>query len=55
MTKKKVGPSDFAAEIERLKAAGKPPTLEQVLDAVADARHKFAPQILKARQSPNAN
>jgi len=47
MTKNKVGPSDFAAEIERLKAAGKMPTLEAVLDAVADARQKFASRILK--------
>jgi len=44
MSERKVSPTDFAAEIERLEAAGKLPTLEQVLDAVADARHKFAPQ-----------
>jgi hypothetical protein len=49
MIEKKVGPSDFQAEIERLKAAGKLPSLEEVLDAVADARQKFAPKILKAR------
>ena len=41
MSEKKLGPTDFAAEIERLKAAGKLPTLEQVLNAVADARKKF--------------
>ena len=50
MAKKNVGPSDFAAEIERLKAAGKLPTLEEVLDAVGDARQKFAAKILKVRR-----
>jgi hypothetical protein len=53
MSEKKVGPTELAAQIERLKAAGKLPTLEQVLKAVADARQKFAPKILKARQSPD--
>jgi hypothetical protein len=50
MSEKKVGPSDFAAEVEKLRAAGKLPSLEEVLDAVADARQKFAPKILEARQ-----
>lgn len=40
MIEKKVGPTDFQAEIKRLKAAGKLPTLEEVLDAVADARER---------------
>jgi hypothetical protein len=50
MSEKKVGPSDLNAEVERLKAAGKFPTLEEVLDAVAEARQKFARKILNARQ-----
>ena len=50
MTEKKVGPSDFAAEVERLKAAGKLPTLEQVLDVTAQTRQKFVPKILEARR-----
>ena len=50
MSEKKVGPSDFLAEIERLKAAGKLPTLEEVLDAVADATRVARTRILKARQ-----
>jgi hypothetical protein len=54
MSQNKVGPADFAAEIERLRAAGKLPMLEEVLDAVADAREKFAPRILKARQSSDS-
>ncbi|HSS99370.1 MAG TPA: hypothetical protein VLK33_20185 [Terriglobales bacterium] len=49
MTKKKLGPSEFQAEVQRLKAAGKFPTLDEVLDAVVDAREKFAPKILEAR------
>jgi hypothetical protein len=32
-----------------LKAAGKLPTLDEVLDAVADARQQFAVKIVKAR------
>jgi hypothetical protein len=51
MDKKKVGPTDFRAEVERLQAAGKFPTLDEVLNAVADARKKFASNILEARQS----
>ena len=50
MSEMKVSPSDFAAEVERLKAAGKLPTLEQALAAVAETRKKYAPKILKARQ-----
>ena len=50
MSERKVSPTDFAAEIERLKPAGKLPTLEEVLDAVAETREKYAPKILKARE-----
>jgi len=50
MTEKKVGPSDFEAEVERLREAGKLPSLEQVLDAVAETRKKYAPKIFKARE-----
>ena len=49
MSEKKFGPSDFQAEVERLRAAGKLPTLEQVLDAVAETRRKYADKIRKAR------
>ena len=52
MTEKKMGPSDFQAEVERLRAAGKFPTLDEVLDAVADARERYTPKILKARKRP---
>jgi hypothetical protein len=50
MSEKKLGPSAFQAEVERLQAAGKFPTLEEVLDAVADAHEKFAPKIFKVRE-----
>lgn len=55
MSEKKSGPSDFQAEVERLKAAGKLPSLDEVLDAVADARQKFAPSLLKARHQTKVN
>jgi hypothetical protein len=51
MSDKKVGPTDFAVEIERLKAAGKLPTLEQVLDAVAETRKKYAPKISSPKRT----
>jgi hypothetical protein len=43
-------PSDFQVEIEKIRVLGKLPALDKVLDAVADAREKFAPKILKARK-----
>lgn len=45
----KLGPTQFEAEIERLKAAGKLPSLEDVLGAVGDAREQYRDQILEAR------
>jgi hypothetical protein len=51
MSNKKIGPSDFKAEVERLHAAGKLPKLEDLLSAVADTRKEYAPQILAARHS----
>ena len=47
---KKLAPRDFEAEVQRLKAAGQMPSLEQVLAAVAEARKKFAQRILDARR-----
>jgi hypothetical protein len=49
-SEKKVGPSDFQAEVDRLKVAGKFPSLDEVLDALVDARKKYAPKILEARE-----
>lgn len=46
---KKLGPSDFQAEIVRLQKEGKMPPLEDVLAAVAGVRDKYAPAIMEAR------
>lgn len=46
----KLGPTQFKAEVERLKAAGKLPELDDVLGAVAETRKKYRPQILEARK-----
>ena len=53
MTDNKLGLSDFEAEVQRLKTAGKFPSLDEILDAVAETRKRFAAKILEARQSPN--
>jgi hypothetical protein len=45
----KLGPSDFAAEIKRLKAAGRMPSLETVLAAVAETRAKYRGKIQTRR------
>ncbi len=50
ITEQKLGPSDFAAEVERLKAEGKLPPLERVLSAVAEIRAEYRPKILAARK-----
>ncbi len=55
MSEKKLGPSDFQAEVQRLAAAGKLPPLHELLAAVTDAREKFAPKILKAREQGEDN
>ena len=41
----------FKTEVERMIRAGTMPTLQEVLDAVSEARHKFAEKILEARRS----
>ncbi len=46
----KFGPSDFAAEIERLKAAGQMPSLERLLEVLGETRAGYAPKILAARR-----
>lgn len=50
MSELKVGPSDFKAEAERLHAAGKLPSLEELLSAVGSIREEYAPKILNARK-----
>ena len=46
----KFSPSDFAADIEKLKAAGKLPSLETLLSTLQETRAEFVPKILAARK-----
>ena len=50
MNEPKMGPSEFAAEVERLKAEGRLPSLEDLLAAIAETRAEFVPQILASRR-----
>lgn len=52
---KKIGPTDFKAEVEKLHAAGKLPDLDTLLSVVADTRKEYRPQILKAREEDEDN
>ncbi len=46
----KIKPSDLAAQAQELHAAGKMPSLDEVLAAVAESREKYADKILEARK-----
>jgi hypothetical protein len=48
---KKITPSDLRSEAQRLIAAGKMPSLEEVLGTVANTRKKYTPQIKEAQKS----
>ncbi len=50
MSEKKVGPSEFRAEAERLHVAGKLPSLEDLLATLEEVRKEYAQQILDARK-----
>ena len=50
MREPKMGQTQFKAEMEHLKAAGKMPSLEEVLAAVAKVRAEFVTKILAARR-----
>jgi hypothetical protein len=54
MSEKKVGPTQFRAEVERLKAEGRMPSLEAVLQAVAETRAEYRDKILAARRGKKA-
>jgi len=54
MSEPKVGPTEFQQEAERLHAAGKMPSLEDLLAAVADTREKYADKIVAARKQTHA-
>jgi len=47
---KKITLSDLRKQTDELIAAGKMPSLDTVLQAVAETRKKFVPKILKARK-----
>ena len=51
MSEPKVGPSDFQKEVERLKAAGQMPSLERLLEVIAETRAEYREKILAARKS----
>lgn len=46
----KIGPTQFEAELAKLRAEGKMPSLDDVLSAVGEARKKYRSQILDARK-----
>jgi hypothetical protein len=46
----KLGPTQFQAEVERLRADGRMPTLSELLDVIAEVREVYAPQISAARR-----
>jgi hypothetical protein len=48
----RLGPTQFAVEVERLKAEGKMPSLEQLLVVIAETRKMSVLQILAARTGP---
>jgi hypothetical protein len=50
MSEPKLGPSDFQRQVERLKAAGQMPSLERLLDAIAEATAEYSEKILATRQ-----
>jgi hypothetical protein len=52
---KRMGPTEMLAEVERLKAEGKLPTLERLLKVIAETRTEFRPKILAARAKQKAN
>jgi hypothetical protein len=46
MNEPKMGPTEFAAEVERLKAEGRFPSLERLLEVIGETKKEFAPKIL---------
>jgi len=47
----KVTPSNLREEAQRLIAAGKMPSLDEVLQSVAGTREKYVPQVHEARKN----
>ena len=51
MSEPKMGPTKFAAEVDRLKAEGRFPSLETLLAAIAETRAEYREKILAARRA----
>jgi hypothetical protein len=47
--------AEMLREVERLKAAGKMPTLGEVLKAISEVREEYRPKILAARRAGRKN
>jgi hypothetical protein len=50
MSEPKLGPNDFQKEVERLKAAGQMPSLERLLEVIAETRAEYREKVLAARK-----
>lgn len=46
----KIGPTQFKLEVEKLQREGRMPSLEAILQAVAEARAEYREKILAARK-----
>ncbi len=45
----KLGPTQFQAEVKRLQAEGRMPSLSELLDVIAEVRAEYRGKILMAR------
>lgn len=45
----KIGPTQFKAEVERLQAEGRMPSLSELLGVIAEVRTEYRKKILTAR------
>jgi hypothetical protein len=50
----KLGPTQFQAEVERLKAERRMPSLVELLDVIAEVRAEYCGKILTARKRRNS-
>ena len=46
----KLGPTQFQAEVEHLKAAGRMPSPDELLDVIAETRAEYRDKLLAARR-----
>jgi hypothetical protein len=46
----KLGPTQFQAEVERLQAEGRMPSLTELVDVIAQVRAEYREKILTARR-----